>query len=158
MVCCSQIFLLRRPANPLAGLPLDSEPPCMVSTPARIQSLDTTLKPVLRGRSTCRASLPLVFDHDRSPSLLAPFQPRVLSPECIFPCNGNCPPPSSEERTALAHIVSGLRPNHTLLSDAEKYDQVSLSACRDDQLAYDDEVADESFTRVCRSLGPLNHF
>ncbi|KIM70628.1 hypothetical protein SCLCIDRAFT_1206763 [Scleroderma citrinum Foug A] len=84
--------------------------------------------PSSRRRSSRRNSLPLPRDlQDRPPSVVLDAQ-RFLSPEPIFKCDGQCPLPADNLREGVAHIVS-------------------LSACRDNELAYDDAEKNESLTK-----------
>lgn len=101
--------------------------------------------PSSRRRSSRRNSLPLPQDlQDRPPSVVLDAQ-RFLSPEPIFKCDGQCPLPADNLREGVAHIVGTI--SAIPFPDA-KIKQVSLSACRDNELAYDDAEKNESLTKV----------
>ena len=107
-----------------------------------------------RGRSTIPKSHFIPRDPCGSSFPIFPDAKRFCSPESIHPlepiasitkCDGQCALPTASVRETLAHIVSTIS---GILFVNTKIKKVSLSACRDSELAYDDEETNESLTKV----------
>ena len=111
--------------------------------------------PTSRGRSTIPKSHVIPWDPCGTSFPIGPDAKRFRSPESIHPpepiasitkCDGQCVLPTANVREMLAHIVSTIS---VILFVNTKIKKVSLSACRDNEEAHDDEETNESLTKVC---------